>query len=181
MVRNDKSTVRLVIELDWFMFSCTPEWVKAATTTKIYCTTLAGLHWKCMCMRLCGHIPKHYIERMKMVHFKFQHMLKLLKIHVQCKLTQWTPHYLTSRWWIYWMRQRTPHCVTQHRWIYWVPETDCVWSERKGLLLDTASAPKRTVWTQWRVLFRIHEVDLSYAKPSWWPWPGAWSARLGFN
>ena len=27
------------------------------------------------------------------VHFKFRHVLKRFKIHVQCKLTRWTTHY----------------------------------------------------------------------------------------
>ena len=40
---------------------------------------------------------------------------------------------------VWWMRQRALHCVTQCRWIYWVWETDCVWSERKGLLLDCST------------------------------------------
>ena len=35
--------------------------------------------------------------------------------NVQCKLTRWTPHYVTPCWWIHWMRQ-TPHsvCVVYH-------------------------------------------------------------------
>ena len=73
------------------------------------------------------------------VHFKFAHMLKLFKIHVQCKFTQWTPYYLTRRRCIYWMQQKTPHRVTQRRWIYRVRETDCVWSERKGLLKSSVA------------------------------------------
>ena len=39
-----------------------------------------------------------------------------------------------------WMWQRTPHHVTQCRWIYWVRKTDCIWSERKGLLQDCSVA-----------------------------------------
>ena len=35
-----------------------------------------------------------------------------------------------------------PHHVTQHQWIYWVRETDCVLSERKGLLLDCSAGAK---------------------------------------
>ena len=62
--------------------------------------------------------------------------------NVQCKLTWWVPHYLTPRRCIYWMQQRTPHRVTQRRWIYGVRETDCVWSERKELLLDCSMCQK---------------------------------------
>ena len=36
-------------------------------------------------------------------------MSKIQIFNVRCKLTRWTPHYLTPRRWIYWMRQRTPH------------------------------------------------------------------------
>ena len=43
---------------------------------------------------------------------------------------------------VWWMWQRTPHHVTQCRWIYWVRETDCIWSERKGLLLDCSVSTK---------------------------------------
>ena len=81
------------------------------------------------CVCLLAYVwpyTKNQIRR----HFKFAHMLKLLKIHIQCKLTWWNPHYLTPCWWIYWMRQRTSYCVTQCRWIYWVRETDCVWTDR---------------------------------------------------
>ena len=37
-------------------------------------------------------------------------IFKIRIFSVQCKLTQWTPHYLTPRRWIHWMRQ-TPHRV----------------------------------------------------------------------
>ena len=40
------------------------------------------------------------------------------------------------------MRRRTPHRVTQRWWMYWVRETDCVWTERKGLLLDCIASAK---------------------------------------
>ena len=42
------------------------------------------------------------------------------------------------------MQQRTPHCVTQHRWIYWVWERDCIWSTRKGLLVDCSIGTKES-------------------------------------
>ena len=38
-----------------------------------------------------------WIQRHMYVYFKYAHVLKLFKIYVQCKLTQWTPHYLTPR------------------------------------------------------------------------------------
>ena len=40
------------------------------------------------------------------------------------------------------MWQKTPYHVTQCQWIYWVRETDYVWSERKGLLLDCSVSAK---------------------------------------
>ena len=40
------------------------------------------------------------------VHFKFAHVLKFM---FQCKLTIWTPHYLTPHWWIYWMQAQCCH------------------------------------------------------------------------
>ena len=61
----------------------------------------------------------------------FTRSIKLFKIHVRCKSTRWTSHYLTPYWWMYWMWQRSPHRVIQHRWMYWVRETDCVCSKRK--------------------------------------------------
>ena len=60
----------------------------------------------------------------------------------------WTSHYLTPLRCIYWVRQTTPHHVTQCWWIYWVRERDCVWSKRKGLLLDCSVGTKeiRSKW-----------------------------------
>ena len=55
------------------------------------------------------------------VHFKFVHPAKAPQ-NSWCKLTRWTPHYLTPHRQIYWMRQRTPHHVIQRWWIYWVQE-----------------------------------------------------------
>ena len=74
---------------------------------------------------------------------------------VQCKLTWCTPHYLTP---CRWMRQRTPHHVTQCRWIYWVQETDCVWSKRKGLLLDCSVGAK--VNLRWSEQTEVRQASL---------------------
>ena len=97
--------------------------------------TLAWLHCKtCVCLSVClfvcYHIPKIWIERTEMKVHKFAHVLKFFNLSS-----------VMSVRWIYWYRlntRRTPHRVTQRWWIYWVRETDCFWSE------TAAPVPKRT-------------------------------------
>ena len=106
-------------------------------------TSVTALQDLCLCMYVCGHIPKIFIERTETKAFQLcTHALQIQIFNGQCQLTWWTPHYPTPHRWIYWVQQRTPHRVTQHRWIYWVWERDCIWSERKGLLLDCSVGAK---------------------------------------
>ena len=122
-------------------------WIIGASLSRPHTSEIA-LQDACVCMSACGHILKILIERMETkvhVHFKFVHVLKLFEIHVQCKLTWWTSHYLTPR---QWMRQRTPHCVTQRQWIYWVRETDRVWRDRWCVCKHERRAVKQPVGRQ---------------------------------
>ena len=99
--------------------------------------TLVGLHCKmrvyvillaCLLVAICR---KFKIER--------TNISNLCTCHSSSKLclTRQTPHYLTPRQWIYWMRQRTPHQVTQE-------ESSVTFSRSIGVELDSEGSVMST-------------------------------------